>query len=127
VSDEITLTIPRERPFAGIADLVVGGLGARHDLTIDVIDDVQLALEGLLEKEDEGELTLRFRLVDGALETHVGPFDGASLEAELQEDAGVGLARLLSTVMDGYEVSDGPGGRWIGMRKDLAAETVSGG
>ena len=51
--DEFTITIPRERPFATVAGLVVGGIAARHDVTLDVLDDLQLALDGLLERTDD--------------------------------------------------------------------------
>lgn len=126
MTDEVTLTIPRERGFAGIADLVVAGLGARHDVTVEALDDVQLALEGLLDRDDEGEVTVRLRLVGAVLEAEVGPFEPGVLEAELESDRGVGLRRLLSTVVDEYAVSEGPGGRWVGLRKELALAGAEG-
>jgi len=39
--DEITVTVPRERPFGAVAGLVLGGVAARHELTLDVLDDLQ--------------------------------------------------------------------------------------
>ena len=46
--DEITLIIPRERALFGVAHLVLGGLGIRLNLTIEHLEDMQLALETLL-------------------------------------------------------------------------------
>jgi hypothetical protein len=51
--DEFTISIPRERPFATVAGLVVGGIAARHEMTLDVLDDLQLALDGVLERTDD--------------------------------------------------------------------------
>jgi len=39
--DEITLTVPRERPFYRVAHLVLGGLAVRLDLTYDTLEDLQ--------------------------------------------------------------------------------------
>ena len=44
---------PRERPFAAVVGLVVGGIAARHEVTLDVLDDLQLALDGVLERTDD--------------------------------------------------------------------------
>ena len=48
--DEITLTIPRDRALYGVADLVLGGLGIRLNLTIEHLEDLQLALETALDR-----------------------------------------------------------------------------
>ena len=86
--DEITVTVPRERPFSAVAGLVLGGVAARHDVTLDVLNDLHLALETLLEHEEgERELTVVLRLVAGKVEVSVGPFEPAAL-AELDEEAG---------------------------------------
>ena len=43
MTDEITLTIPRDRALYGVAHLVLGGLGIRLNLTIEHLEDLQLA------------------------------------------------------------------------------------
>jgi hypothetical protein len=47
MSDEIRLVLPAEEDFRPVAHLVVGGLGARHDLTFEDLDDLQVAVEAL--------------------------------------------------------------------------------
>ena len=119
--DEITVTIPRERPFGAVAGLVLGGVAARHSLTLDVLDDLQLALETLLEREEhEGEVSVVLRVADGSIHTSVGPFARASLaELEDETDAGLGLRRLLTTVVDTVELAERDGGCWVDLHKSF--------
>ncbi|HEX5800874.1 MAG TPA: hypothetical protein VFY02_12245 [Gaiellaceae bacterium] len=122
--DEISVTIPGERSFGAVAGLVLGGVAARHDLTLDVLDDLHLALEGLLDRDaEDGELTIVFRVGPETIEASVGPFEPRSI-SELDDDAGeqLDLRRLLDTVVDGFTVSERDGGSWVELRKryDLA-------
>ena len=48
MTEEIVLTLPRQRRYYDVAHLVVGGLAARLDLTVDTLADLQTALDGLL-------------------------------------------------------------------------------
>lgn len=119
--DEFTITIPRERPFATVVGLVVGGIAARHEVTLDVLDDLQLALDGILERTDddhEGQLTIELRVEGGTIAALIGPVT-ASTAAELEEEAGdaIGLRRLLETVVDSVTVAERDGGPWVELRK----------
>jgi hypothetical protein len=117
--DEIILTIPREEPFHEVAHLVLGGVAARLDLTFESIDDLETALDAVLERAaEDGEVTVQLRLADGAIVTRVGPFAGDRLRAELERDAtdDVTLGRILDTVVDSYELDDG----WLELTKRLA-------
>ena len=117
--DEITLTIPREQPFNAVAHLVLGGVAARLNLTYESIDDLETALDAILERAaEEGEVTVRLRLDDDAIVARVGPFSTDSLRSELeQETAGaVTLRRILDTVVDSYELH---GDGWLELRKDV--------
>jgi hypothetical protein len=123
--DEITLTIPRERPFHGVAHLVVGGIGSRLDLTLETLDDLQLALGRLLEQDDRGgEVTLVLRLTDGAVEATVGPFESERLRGDLAEQEGVGLRRVLDTVADRVEVHERADGMFVELSKVLPKRDV---
>ena len=122
--DEITLTIPREEPFHEVAHLVLGGVAARLNLTFEHIDDLETALDAVLERaSDDGEVTVRLQLTDGAIVTRVGPFAVDRLRAELERDSAddVTLRRVLDTVVDGYEL-DGEG--WLELRKDVEHEEL---
>jgi hypothetical protein len=118
--DEIILTIPREEPFNEVAHLVLGGVAARLDLTFESIDDLETALDAVLERAAEaGDVTVTLRLADDAIVTRVGPFAADRLRAELEQDAAdhVTLRRILDTVVDSYELdADG----WLELTKGLA-------
>ncbi len=102
-SDEITLTLPRDREFHRIAHLVLGGLALRLELTIETLEDLQLALSAILDRAGaEGEVTVSMTLNGDMLETRVGPID---LGDELTRDEeGLGLRRILWTVVDDVRV-----------------------
>ena len=118
--DEIILTIPREEPFNEVAHLVLGGVAARLDLTFESIDDLETALDAVLERSAEaGDVTVTLRLADDAIVTRVGTFAADRLRAELERDAAdhVTLRRILDTVVDSYELdADG----WLELTKGLA-------
>ena len=122
--DEITLTLPRDREFQRIAHLVLGGLALRHDLTIETLEDIQLALGAVLDRaESDAEVTVRMSLRNGTLETRVGPVD---LARELErEDGGQGLSlrRVLWAVVDDVEVD----GEWVRLVKKVERGGVTGG
>jgi hypothetical protein len=115
--DMITLTIPREQPFHEVAHLVLGGVAARRNLTFESIDDLETALEAVLERASEdGQVTVELRLAERAIVTRVGPFTTDSLQAELErDDDGVSLKRILETVLDGYELG---GDGWLELTKN---------
>jgi hypothetical protein len=123
--DQITLTIPREPPFHEVAHLVLGGVAARLNLTFESIDDLETALDAVLERApEEGEVTVRLRLEEGAIVACVGPFAADRLRGELERDSDdrVTLRRVLDTVLDGYEL-DGDG--WIELRKHVEEAGVA--
>jgi hypothetical protein len=115
--DMITLTIPREEPFHEVAHLVLGGVAARLNLTFESIDDLETALEAVLERASEnGEVTVQLRLDERAIVTRVGPFATDALREELdRDDESFGLRRILDTVLDGYELDEG----WLELTKKV--------
>jgi hypothetical protein len=119
--DMITLTIPREEPFHEVAHLVLGGVAARLNLTFESIDDLETALEAVLERASEdGEVTVELRLDERAIVTRVGPLGVDALREELdRDDESVGLRRILDTVLDGYELdADG----WLKLTKNVTGD-----
>ncbi len=132
MTDRITLTIPRERPFHRVAHLVLGGLALRQNLTLESLEDLQLALDELLDDEG-GEVTVELRVEDGAVAAAIGPFRPGRLRAELDRervDGSPALGRVLETVVDDVELSERAGDEWILLRKRVqepataAEETV---
>jgi anti-sigma regulatory factor (Ser/Thr protein kinase) len=118
LSDEIQLVLPAEEDFRHIAHLVVGGLGARLDLTFEHLEDLQLALDALLSRrEDDGEVSVALRIVDGCVHTSVGPFAAEALDELERDDDELGLRRVLETVCDVVEVQERDGGSWVELTK----------
>lgn len=120
MTDRITLTMPRERPFFGVARLVLAGLAARLDVTVEHLEDLELALDGLLERRDGAEeITVFLEVAGDELEASVGPFQGSALRAELEGEPGeaLSLRRLLDAVVDRYEVEDRDDGVWVELGK----------
>jgi hypothetical protein len=118
--DEIVLKLPREACWHSVAGLVLAGLAARLELTVENLEDWQLALAELLGRvKPDGRLQFVFRASDDELETRFGPVDdGLLAELERQGD-GVGLHRVLSTVTDSVEVDQSGEERWIVLRKAI--------
>lgn len=120
MTDQITLTMPRERPFFGVARLVLAGLATRLDVTVESLEELELALDGLLDRRDGGaEVTVSLDIADHELHAAVGPFRGDDLRAELEGEPGesLSLRRLLDVVVDEYSVSDRDDGAWVELRK----------
>jgi hypothetical protein len=120
MTDQVILTLPRERQFFAVARLVLGGLAARLDVTVEHLEDLELALDGLLERRDGGkEVTVSLEVEGDELLAHIGPFHGSELRAELEGEPGEGvsLRRLLDAVVDRYELSDRDDGAWVVLRK----------
>jgi hypothetical protein len=115
--DEIKLTIPREEPFREVAQLVLAGFAARLNLTFESLDDLETALEAVLERvAGDGELTVRIRAEEGEIRASVGPLVDDVVRAELERDPGDGvtLRRILDTVVDEYALE---GDGWLELRK----------
>ena len=126
--DEISLTLPADEAFHSVAHLVLGGLAVRLDLTFESLEDLELALDALLERtRREEEVTLRVRIVDGELQTTVGPF--ASVRAELEGGGAddLNLSRILAAVCDSVEISDRDGSEWVRLTKRVQTLEASAG
>jgi anti-sigma regulatory factor (Ser/Thr protein kinase) len=108
MTDEITLTLPREPDFQRVTHLVLGGLAVRLNFTLETLEDLQLALDSLLERDDGdhgNDVTVRMTLTDDTLEALVGPL-GERVLAEIDEDAGneLRLRRVLESTVDDVRI-----------------------
>jgi hypothetical protein len=115
--DEITLMLPAEEEFAPVRHLVLGGLAARLDLTVENLEDIQLALDNLLERKVGEPVQLTVAVEDGMLRATVGPFAISALDELEQDDSSLGLRRILETVCDSYELEERDGSRWVELTK----------
>ena len=119
----ITLSIPPEKPFHGVARLVVGGLAARLDLSYEHLEDLQLALASVLERESYltgSHVTVRLSVKPDAVGMVIGPVEPrlrSDLQSEDEEE--ISLRRLLSTLVDTVGVESGEGGDWVTLDKRM--------
>jgi len=119
MADEITLTIPRRPEFRRVASFVLGGLAARLNLTIESLEDIQLALDALLARAEgpDGEVTVRLIVRDDALVTRVGPLETGLLdELEREADERLGVRRVLDSTVDDVLVD----GDWCVLTKAVS-------
>ncbi len=103
MADEITLTFPPRHDFHRVAHLVLGGLAVRMDLTVENLEDLQIAFDSILDGADsEGDaVTVQMSVRAGALETTIGPLPSHVLdEVEREQDGGLGLRRVLESTVD---------------------------
>ena len=122
VQDTVEITIPREPDFSIVAELVMGGIAARHDVTLDALDDLQLALDSLLGHGGaDGDVTIEIGVDARSMLAAVGPV-AAATAGELEAEAGesLGLRRLLDTVVDRVSVDRRDGSDWVELTKGFA-------
>jgi anti-sigma regulatory factor (Ser/Thr protein kinase) len=118
MADEITLTLPRDADFHRVAHLVLGGLAVRLDLTIENLEDLQIALDSILDHTDPatGDVTVRMKVADGELETTVGPLTTRLLdEIEREANDDLGIRRVLDSTVDDVHVD----GEWVRLTKKV--------
>jgi hypothetical protein len=124
-AERVTLTLPGERRYVGIVRLFVGGLAARLDLGYDTMDDLQLALENVVERSAPAqEITLDASIQDGAVSILVGPLERDPFQADGSEPDSLELQRLLSTLVPGTGSITREDGCWLHL--DVPVPTGSG-
>jgi anti-sigma regulatory factor (Ser/Thr protein kinase) len=120
LSDEISLTLPRAPEFQRVAHLVLGGLAVRMNLTIENLEDLQLALDAVLDRMDPNaaEVTVQMSLRDDELETRIGPLPPALLdEIERESEGGeLRVRRVLDSTVDDVHVD----GEWVRLTKKVS-------
>ena len=122
----IKLKIPHQPPYHGVALLVVGGLAARLDVSYEQLEDLQLALESVLDNGGyarTSEVTVEIDVQDGGLAMMVGPLDGAALKSDLEDerDDRLALGRLLGTLVEDVSLERREDGDWLRLEKRVQA------
>jgi hypothetical protein len=125
-ADEISLTLPADEGFHGVAHLVLGGLAARLDLTYEHLEDLELALDTLLEQSPDGpEVTVRIQVDDENLTTVVGPFRSVKENVEDAGESSLSVGRILAAVCDHVQVTERDGFQWVELTKRLETERAA--
>lgn len=128
MSDEITLVVPAQEDFRSIVHLVIGGLAVRLDLTMDALEDLQVALDALLaRRDDEGDVVVRVVFDEQVMRATVGPLPSAILEDIERDGNELGLRRVLETVCETFELEERNGEAWVELTKQTAAPAAAGG
>jgi hypothetical protein len=108
MNDEITLTIPRERAAHRVAHLVLGGVATRLELTLETLEDLELAIDAVLDRLEPDfadTVTVRLRLAADTLDTVIGPLSPRVLdEIEQTPDHALGLRRVLDGTVDDVQI-----------------------
>jgi hypothetical protein len=116
--DEISLTLPADEAFHRVAHLVLAGLATRLDLSFESLEDLELALDALLRRSGNGgDVTVRVRVLNGELQTEIGPFTSVREELERGGDDALNLSRILRTVCDAVEIEERDGAEWVALTK----------
>jgi hypothetical protein len=120
-ADQIALTLPADDAFHRVAHLVLGGLATRHELTVETLDDLTLALDTVLGRygDVEDDVTVRVRIGEEDVHTEVGPFHNSSVAFDLSQPSGAALdlQRILAAVCDDVSVSRREDGEWVELTK----------
>jgi hypothetical protein len=109
VTDHISLTIPTETRFRGVATLVLGGVGSRLDLPFEQVDELQLAVLSVLEASDGDRVTVEVEAGDGGVSVSVGPLTNGS-------ERDVALARVLGPLVDSFEPAERGERLWLTLK-----------
>jgi hypothetical protein len=125
--DEIALTMPGDDAFHGVAHLVLGGVATRHDLTVETLEDLTLALDTVLDRYGElGDHVTVLARIDGVEAViEVGPFPSGEVKEELERESSEALdtRRILDAVSDQVQVIGREGSEWVRMTKRVARAT----
>jgi hypothetical protein len=118
VTDEVTLTLPAQEDFRHVAHLVVGGLGARRELTYEDLEDLQVGLDAILAcRDDDDDIVVTMSVEGGVVRASVGPFDEAALEQLDDGPGGLPPRRVLETVCDTVSLTERDGASWVEITK----------
>ncbi len=125
MTSTIRLKIPHQPSYHGVALLVVGGLAARLDLSYEKLEDLQLALENVLENGEyvsEPEVTVELEVLEDSLSLIVGPLDGGAVRAALEDDRDdrISLGRLLDTLVEDVSIESRDDGDWLRLDKRVS-------
>jgi anti-sigma regulatory factor (Ser/Thr protein kinase) len=114
--ERISLEVPATLSALSIVRMVLGGLGARLDFSLEDLDDLFLAtdrlLEAALETEQLESLRVEMAVDGGALRVGAGTFRSESLRAQVAVTPGgcIDLCTLLQRLVDDVAVQEEDGG-----------------
>ena len=124
VSDIVTVGVTNEPRSLPVIRLLVAAVAARVDLSLEQIDELQLAIEMVLASRvaPGATATLEIEAHDGAIEVRVRLFGRGS-----PQSSGLPVGWILSTLVDTAEPITVEGKQWLRIEKRRSAATSGGG
>lgn len=121
-SDIVVLRVARGGPVLSVMRVVMSGIASRHDVPLERLDDVQLAVETLLAEEPKAgcELALSVSVDSSRLSVRLEGLTNSVLKTALmathpfQPCAGclLDVRLLLDSLVDAYRVLEGTSGQF---------------
>lgn len=127
MTETIRIETPASEASLPVIRMVIGGVGARCDLSLDELDDIYLAVGELwrvaADLEPLSRYALELEVGAQALSLHAGPFHSPDLRARLELEPTtqlcLNLCQLLDGVLESFSVQDGEGEFSVTMTKML--------
>jgi hypothetical protein len=116
MAERIDLEVPATVNALSTVRMVLGGLGARLDFSLDDLEDIYLAADGLLrtalDADAPDRLNVEVLLDDDILRFTAGTFNSAKLRSEvtLHAEDCLDLCMLLRSTVDDVVLEDADGG-----------------
>lgn len=114
ISDRVVLTTPRGNLALSSMRVVIGWMASCHDLPLDRLDDMQLAIETILAEETDtgGDLSLTVSAEAGVLDAVLEGLENPVLKAALLADGTfepsprclLDVSLFLDALLDRYQV-----------------------
>ncbi len=116
-SDTVVLRAPRGAASLPVIRVVIGGVASRHALSVEQLDDVELAVETLLgdESAEGADLVLAIWVSEDTFSVIVDGLCSPALRQTLSnpdrrerlEERGLDARVLLDSLVDSYRIVDG--------------------
>jgi hypothetical protein len=121
-TEALVLTLHNERRFYGLVRLLVSGLASQFDLPYEQMDDLQLAVETVLDRDSHrgDEITLRIEPREDSIAVWLRPVDEQQTDAD--DSNQIGLDRVLDNLVDVVDVVSFEGERWLYLEQRIPAQ-----
>lgn len=102
------LTVPGDRRFLGVVNLVLGGLGSRLDLSYEQVDDLQLAVDSVLAAASDvsTQISLELEPREDGVVVRVGPLGTGAVGDD-------GLRRVLEPLLESVSSFERDDREWL--------------
>lgn len=123
MAENISLEVPATLGALPIVRMVVGGVGARLDFSLEELDDLFLATDRLLQAALEAEalerISIGMTVDDDGLRIVAGPFTSGDLRVQVGMTPGgcIDLCTLLRRLLDDVSLEEHDGSYAVVMRK----------